>query len=52
MGSVACGLLTPHLEKLEGRTFPLMAFSLGEIRLRDVRIEVADGLKVRADFAS
>jgi len=52
MGSLACGFLTPHLEKLEGRTFPLMALSLGEIRLRDVRIEVADGLKVRADFGS
>jgi hypothetical protein len=52
IGSMACGFLAPHLEKLEGRSFPLMALSLGEVRLRDARLSVGDTLNVSAAFSS
>ena len=50
IASVACGVLKPHLEKLEGRAFSLMSLPLGEVRLRDLRIAVSDRLSVTADF--
>ena len=49
---LACGILEPHLQRLEGATFPLMSLPLGEIKLRDVRIAVADTVEVTADFGS
>ena len=52
MGSVACGVLKPHLEKLNGREFPLMSLPLGEVRLRDVRLAVGEKLSVTAEFGS
>jgi head-tail adaptor len=52
LGSIACGVLEPHLRKLEGRSFSLMSLPLGEIRLRDVRIAVADTVDITADFGS
>jgi hypothetical protein len=50
IGSVACGVLKPHLETLDGREFPLMSLPLGEVRLRDVRLAVGDKLSVTAEF--
>ena len=50
IASVACGILKPHLQKLEGREFPLMSLPLGEVRLRDVRIAAGDKLSVTAEF--
>ena len=47
IGALVCGALAPHLEKLNGRTFSLLALPLGEIRLRDVRLSTA-GEKVAA----
>jgi len=52
IASVACGILKPHLQKLEGREFPLMSLPLGEVRLRDVRIAVDGKLSVTAEFGS
>ena len=52
LASVACGILKPHLEKLNGRAFPLMSLPLGEVRLRDVRLAVGERLSVTADFGS
>jgi hypothetical protein len=52
IASVACGVLKPHLQKLDGREFSLMSLPLGEVRLRDVRIAVADKLVVTAEFGS
>jgi hypothetical protein len=52
IASVACGVLKPHLQKLDGREFPLMSLPLGEVRLRDVRIAVSDKLSVTAEFGS
>lgn len=50
IASVACGVLKPHLQKLDGREFALMSLPLGEIRLRDVRIAASDRLSVIAEF--
>jgi len=52
IASVACGILKPHLEKLEGREFALMSLPLGEVRLRDVQIAVNEKLSVTAEFGS
>ena len=32
IAAIACGVLDPHLQKLDGREFPLMSLPLGEIR--------------------
>jgi hypothetical protein len=50
IASIACGVLDPHLQKLEGREFPLMSLPLGEVSLRDVRLAVSDKLSVTAEF--
>jgi hypothetical protein len=52
MATVACGVLKPYLQKIDGREFPLMSLPLGEIRLRDVRLSVGDKLCVTAEFGS
>lgn len=50
IAAVACGVLTPHLQKLDGREFALMSLPLGEVRLREVRLAVTDKLSVTAEF--
>ena len=50
IASVACGILKPHLQKLDGREFPLMSLPLGEVRLHDVRITANEKLAVTAEF--
>lgn len=52
IGSLACSALEPHLRRLEGASFPLMSLPLGEIKLRDIRIAVADTVEITADFGS
>jgi hypothetical protein len=52
IAAVACGVLKPHLQKLNGREFPLMSLPLGEARLRDVRLAVGEKLSVTAEFGS
>jgi hypothetical protein len=52
IASVACGVLKPHLQKLDGREFPLMSLPLGEVRLRDLHIAVDENLSVTAEFGS
>jgi hypothetical protein len=52
LAGLACGVLKPHLQKIEGRVFPLMSLPLGDVRLRDVRVAVADKLSVTAEFGS
>jgi hypothetical protein len=52
IGSLACGFLAPHLQKVDGRTISLMALPLGDIRLRDVRISANERLTVRAEFGA
>jgi hypothetical protein len=50
--SLACGILKPHLQKIDGCEWPLMSLPLGEIRLRDVCLTVGDKLCVTAEFGS
>lgn len=52
VGALACGVLAPHLQKLDGRSFPLMALPLGEVRLRDVRLAAGERISVTAEFGS
>ena len=50
IATLACGILTPYLRKIDGQAFSLMSFPLGEVRLRDVRLTVGDKLCVTAEF--
>jgi hypothetical protein len=52
IAAVACGVLKPHLQKLNGREFPLMSLPLGDVRLRDVRLAAGEKLSVTAEFGS
>ena len=47
---LVAGFVRPHLDKLEGRVFPLLALAPGGLPLRDVEISTRDGLEVRAKF--
>jgi len=42
----------PHLDKLEGRAFPLMAFTAGGLRLHDVELTAGKSLRVQAKFGA
>ncbi len=50
VGSLACNALNPLFEKLKGKTFPLSLLLPGEVRLRDVRVTVADTIGITVDF--
>ena len=52
IGAMGCGFLEPHLKAIDGRSFPLMALPLGEVRLRDVRIAATDRVTVSAEFGA
>lgn len=50
IGSLACGFISPHLEKMNNRPFPLLGLSLGEIKLRDLRLTIGERLLAEAEF--
>jgi hypothetical protein len=50
IGAMACGFLQPHLQRLNGQSFSLMALPLGEIKLRDVRLAAGKTISVTAEF--
>lgn len=53
IAAVACAAINPALSRIEQRKFPMSALPLGEMRLRDVALDVAnDNLVVRARFGS
>jgi hypothetical protein len=52
IGALVCGILKPHLQRLQAREFPLLALSLGEVRLYDIKLETDDGIKVIAEFGA
>lgn len=52
ISTLACNFLSPHLRKLNGSDFELMALPLGEIKLRDVRVELNDEIRLSAEFGS
>jgi len=50
LGTLACNLLGPHLERFNHREFSLLALPLGEVELREIKIAVDDRLAVTASF--
>jgi len=52
LAGIACGMLTPHLERLNGQSFSLRALPIGELAVRDLQIAASDKLEVRATFGS
>lgn len=52
IGSMASGVVKSKLKPYEGRTFPLMTFSLGDVTLRDLKIDVKNHVQVKAEFGS
>lgn len=51
LGTFACGMLSPHLERVNGAEFPLSALPLGQLRAQNVQIAVGDRVSLAADFA-
>ncbi len=45
---LAGGYVRPYLDRLEGRVFPLLSFSLGGLKLQDVEFIVGPEIEVRA----
>jgi hypothetical protein len=45
---LAGGYVRPYLDRLEGRVFPLLAFSLGGLKLQDVEFQVEPAIEIRA----
>jgi hypothetical protein len=52
IGSLASGFIRPYLEKAQQRPVPLMALSLGTVKLRDITVEGGDALTLHARFSS
>lgn len=52
IGKMAAGFLKGKLDDYNGRQFPLMAFSLGDVTLRDLKVDAKRGLHVTAKFGS
>ncbi|HEY0790479.1 MAG TPA: hypothetical protein VGD78_05385 [Chthoniobacterales bacterium] len=52
MGTLISNFLGPYLERLDDLKVPLMAISLGNIRLQDVQLGFGRFLEVRAVFGS
>lgn len=52
IGTLVCGILTPHLQKAQTHAIPLLALPLGEVRLRDIRLNTGDGIRVTAEFGA
>ncbi|HEY2799481.1 MAG TPA: hypothetical protein VGI85_02730 [Chthoniobacterales bacterium] len=50
LGTLACGVLAPQLQRFDGRQYSLMALPLGELKLREVRITAGQELRVTAEF--
>lgn len=52
VGTLAAKLIQPRMKEYQGRKIPLVAFSLGDLRLHDVKISLKDSLQVEASFGS
>jgi hypothetical protein len=49
---LAGGFARPHLDRLEGRVFPLLASTAGGLRLRNLELTAGESLRVRAEFGA
>jgi hypothetical protein len=52
VGGIAVNFIRPHLQQLNGRPLPLLAFSLGNVKLRGVNVTTTDGVRIVAQFGS
>ena len=52
IASLACGVIDPQLQKMQCREISLLALPLGEIRLRDVTVSIAERVTVAAEFGA
>jgi hypothetical protein len=52
VGTIVSKIIQSKLKPYEGQKFPLVAFSLGDITLRDLSISVNEDVQVSADFGS
>jgi hypothetical protein len=52
VGAIACSTLEPMFRKLEEKSLSLKSLPLGEVRVRDIRLAVADTIELTADFGS
>lgn len=50
IGNAAAGFLQKHLKAYDGRQIPLMAFSLGDVVLRDLDLSINGSVEVSAAF--
>lgn len=50
IGSAAAGIVQKKIAPYDGMEIPLMAFSLGDVALRDLKISVKDSVQVSAAF--
>jgi len=51
-GGLATGFIRPHLEKLQRQPIDLAVLSLGEIKLRELRVTAGKTVRIEAAFAS
>ncbi|HWE03973.1 MAG TPA: hypothetical protein VG326_16330 [Tepidisphaeraceae bacterium] len=52
MGDMAAAAIRPKFQEIDGRSFPLTALSLGQVRLRNLEVQAGDVVKVTAEFGS
>jgi hypothetical protein len=52
IGGMAAGFLQGKLKSYEGKKFPLMAFSMGDVALRDLSISTKGAVQLTAAFGS
>ena len=50
IGTMAAGVIQPRLAAVNGKKIALVAFSFGDVSLRDLKIDVKNGLNVTAHF--
>jgi hypothetical protein len=50
VGKMAAAMLSPKLREFEGKQIALSTLSLGELALRDVQIDVSNGLRITAEI--
>lgn len=50
IGGMAAAMVNSKIRSFEGKKVPLMAFSLGDVSLRDLKITTTDAITVSADF--
>jgi hypothetical protein len=52
VGTRACSILQPHLDRFEGKSFPLKSLPLGGSELHDLRLAVTDTIEINLDFGT